>query len=586
MLEEDILHTKTKKVRAQNLIDKAFLYLTRLPRSDGFMLKVCILVVFVASIWFLISESVSRQVEMASPGGTFTEGILGTPRFVNPVLAVTRADKDLSSLVYSGLVRIGDDGTLTPDIASSITISEDGLTYNIILRDDVRFHDGVPLTTDDVLFTIAKIQDPAIASPLRTAFEDIVIEQISEYEINFVLTDPYTPFIENLTVGILPRHIWKDATNEEFPFSQHNSSPIGSGPYKIERIERNTSGIPELYILEPHEEYHLGTPHITNVRLSFFANEDKLVDAFTRGTIDAIAGLDHTILERLPLSDGTHTVVTAPLPRTFALFFNQNKSVALRDSAAREALSVALDREALVETVLEGYGNPLTSPLPPGFGGITPQTATTTVSGFDAARGILRTGGWELNQETGIWEKEIDDTVTPLTFSIATVNNPLFEQTAEFLRTTWEKLGVQVTIKQFELSDLTQSVIRPRDYESLLYGTVVGRSLDFYSFWHSSQRNDPGLNVALFANITTDSILNETRTNTDPEKRAEALRRFAEAIVAETPAVFLYSPELIYVFPVNIAGTEFMGIADPSDRFTSIHQWFINTESVWPIFKK
>lgn len=586
MFEEDTSHEKG--IRTQNVVNRIFLYLKRLRQSDGFLLKLCILIIFVSVLWLLAEESLKRQVEVASPGGTFTEGILGTPRFVNPVLAVSRADRDLSNLIYDGLMKIGEDGSLVPNIASSVTISDDGLTYNVVLRHDVVFHDGTPLTTDDVLFTISKIQDPTIASPLRTAFEDVVIEQVNEYEMNFVLTDPYTPFIENLSVGILPRHIWKDATNEEFPFSQHNSDPIGSGPYKIKRIERNTSGIPELFALEPHTEYHLGTPHISDVRISFYANEDKLVDAFTRGSIDAIAGLDQALLERLPLEDTEHTIITSPLPRTFALFFNQNKSAALRDTTAREALNESIDRTELINTVLNGYGNELSSPIPPGFGTTYTKTmvSSTTESRFDTVRAILRNGGWELNQETGIWEKEIDDIVTPLSFSIATVNNSVFEQTAEFLQTTWEKLGISVTIKQFELTDLTQTVIRPRDYESLLYGTVVGRSLDFYSFWHSSQRNDPGLNVALFANITTDSILNEMRTNTDTTKREEALQKFAEAIMSDVPAIFLYSPELIYVFPTAVSGTQFAGIADPSDRFASIHRWFINTESVWPLFNK
>ncbi len=290
----------------------------------------------------------------------------------------------------------------------------------------------------------------------------------------------------------------------------------------------------------------------------------------------------------LGVNTNTHTVLTIPLPRTFALFFNQNKSAALRDKAAREALNVAVDRTALVNTVLGGYAQPITSPVPPGFGVTVPKTDSASTSGntLDTARAILRDAGWKPNSETGIWEKNIDGALTPLSFSIATVNSPLFEATAESLRATWEQLGVSVTIKQFEQSDLTQAIIRPRDYEALLFGAQVGRSLDFYSFWHSSQRNDPGLNVALYANITTDSILSEARTSTDQTKREAALLRFADEITEETPAIFLYSPELLYVFPNDIVGASFAGVAEPQERFASVREWYINTESVWPFFKK
>jgi peptide/nickel transport system substrate-binding protein len=241
----------------------------------------------------------------------------------------------------------------------------------------------------------------------------------------------------------------------------------------------------------------------------------------------------------------------------------------------------------LVNTVLGGYGIPITSPIPPGFGIDVVEEAQgeNGESRVEQAHAILRDAGWKLNTESGIWEKNIDETLTPLAFSIATVNNPIFEATAEYLRAAWEKIGISVTVKQFEQSDLTQAIIRPRDYESLLFGTQVGRSFDYYSFWHSSQRNDPGLNIALYANITTDSILSQARTSTNTENRNEALRKFAEELKKENPAIFIYTPELIYIFPNRVIGASFAGVSEPHERFSSVHEWYIHTESVWPIFK-
>lgn len=555
-----------------------------LRASDAFFLKVALLIAVLCGLVLLAQWSLRETVQIPAFGGTFSEGIIGTPRFVNPVLAVTRADSDLSALIYDGLMRLGADGTLVPSIAESVTVSEDGLTYNIIVKQNIYFHDGAPLTARDVAFTIARIQDPALNSPLRANFDGIVVEEIGEYELNFVLPEAYGPFIENLTFGIIPEHIWKDAGTDEFPFSQYNSEPIGSGPYQVKTITRNTSGIPESYTLTANKGFHITAPKIETMQFYFYATEDTLRDAFTKGIIESVVGIDPAYINHFALVPLTHHLERIPLPRTFALFINQNKSPALRDLAARNALNVAVDRTTLIESTLGGYGNALTSPVPPGF--TTVSNTSTIEASVDTAREILRNGGWKINEATQHWEKIIDGETVPLTFSISTANNSTFEATAEFLRTTWTSLGAEVTVKQFEQSDLTQAVIRPRDYETLLFGTQLGRSLDYYSFWHSSQRNDPGLNVALYANITTDSILSEMRRSTDHTGRDAAIEKFVGELNTETPALFLYAPELLYIVPNKVTGATFTGVSEPYERFSTVYDWYIQTESIWPFFKK
>lgn len=571
--------------KKKKIIDRYFSKLQSLRESDAFILKSVLITTFVFLLLFLVQLSQRYTVDIATVGGTLTEGIVGTPRFINPTLAVTRADKDLTALIYDGLMTLGKDGSLVPNVAESITVSEDGLTYNVILKNNITFHDGTPLKAADVAFTVGRIQEPLLASPLRSNFDGISIEEVGEFELNFILPEPYAPFIQNLTFGILPQHIWKEAGTEEFPFSQYNSEPIGSGPYRIESIVRNASGIPEKYILTANTSYHTVAPKIETIALVFFPTDEKLVLAFKNKEIDSIVGIDEKYVEELGLDPRTHHLERIPLPRTFALFINQNKSPALRDNAARRALNVAVDRKELITTTLGGYANAITSPIPPGFK-VTPQTVEIPEGNIEEARDILLKGGWKLNSETQIWEKSIDGTLTPLSFSIATANSSLFEETAEFLRSTWKEVGIEVSIKQFEQSDLTQSVIRPRDYETLLFGTQLGRSLDFYSFWHSSQRNDPGLNIALYVNITTDSILSEMRRTSDPAVFGEAVTRFANEVEKETPAIFLYAPELLYVFPNHVMNASFAGVSEPRERWSGIENWYIKTEAVWPFFTK
>lgn len=565
-------------------IDRAFAFIDGLATSDRLILRTLLVVFFSACIWLAISASMAALISIPDRGGILREGIVGTPRFINPILAVTNADQDLSALVHSGIMRRNADGDLVPHIAESVTVSEDGRMYTIALRHDVSFHDGEQLTADDVIFTITSIQDPAVKSPLRASWEGISTERISEYDLHIILPEPYAPFIENLTIGILPEHIWRSATAEELPFSQYNSEPIGAGPYKVSTIRRTASGIPEVYELVPHRGYFGETPKIARLIMQFYPTEERLLAALVEGNLDSAGGLSSSALSSLTEHGMDVAMTRAPLPRTFALFFNQNEQPLFRNGAVRTALALSAPREDIVAHVLLGYGQPITSPIPPGFGIERAANSASDRASLDEARAVLRADGWRINEESGLWHKEIDNTDVSLTFSIATANTPLFEQTARMLVERWDELGIPVTVRQFDASDLSQTVIRPRQYEALLFGTVVGRELDLYSFWHSSQRNDPGLNVALYTNITTDALLSRIRTTSDPETRRTMLTEFRDEVVAEAPAVFLYVPEYVYVTAPRVTGVSLAGIAHGSERFSTVETWHIATDAVWPLF--
>lgn len=571
------------------LLNRLFHFIETLPTSDRMIFKILMLLSFACLLFVATTLGTYKTILVPFQGGTLREGIVGTPRFINPLLAATSADRDMTALVYAGLMRVGNEGTLIPDMAESITVSDDGLTYNIILKQGLTFHDGTPITADDVLFTIVRAQDPALKSPRRGDWEGIKTERIGDHEFNLLLPEPYAPFLENLTLGILPRHVWEFATSEEMPFSPYNTEPIGSGPYLITHVERNDSGVPESYTLKPFAKHLPHEAHIKKIVLSFFNNEESLVTALMQKDIDSAASLSAASLTKILQTPRASDLALyrSPLPRTFVLFFNQNENPALRDSAVRSALNVAIDREVIVSETLGGYGIPIDGPIPPSFGfPVTYEKATGTIARADTARDILRAGGWKINEETSLWEKKDGANTLALKISISTINTPTFESTANILQKAWSELGIPVDVKKFEQSDFTQTVIRPRKYETMLFGTAIGRELDFYSFWHSSQRTDPGLNVALYANITTDSILATARTNMNTEERERTILRFAEELTNDLPALFLYVPEFTYIAPKNIQSVAFPGIAGPHERFSRIEEWYTETEAIWPLFKK
>lgn len=545
-----------------------------------FLLFSLLLLVSSLSLLYLMKSAI--VIEVPAHGGSLTEGLLGSPRFLNPILAISDADRDITALVYSGLLRATPDGGYIPDLAERYTISPDGKTYTFTLREHLTFHDGTPITAEDVAYTVQKAQDAALKSPLRANWEGVVVETPDARTVTFTLHAAYAPFIGNLTLGILPKGRWSQINDEEFPFSELNSSPIGSGPYKIGSVSRTSSGIPSTYSLRSFGNYALGEPYLSNLTLRFYQSESALVAALSRGEVDSASGISPANLGSI----AEENVRTSPLNRVFGVFFNQNQSTLLRDKNVRTALNDAIDREALVKEVLNGYGTPLTGPVPPTL--LSTQSApfaATTTTRTEAARQFLMSKGWK-PREDGVLQKTTgtgkNTTAVPLEFDLSTANVPELRAAAEYLRAEWGKMGALVNVKIFEQGDLSQNIIRPRKYDALLFGEVIGRELDLFAFWHSSQRNDPGLNIAGYANAAADKALESLRQTNDTAKRQEYLSTFLTELQKDLPAVFLYAPDFVYSVPNDIAGVDLGFIETPDDRFLSVTEWHREVDEVWP----
>lgn len=545
-----------------------------------------VIMVGVFGVWFELQERFA--VTIASAGGSFREGIVGTPHLANPILASTEADRDLVQLLYAGLMKSDGHGKLEKNLARNLEISEDGLSYTFTLKDGLIWHDGEPLTSEDIAFTIQAAKNPAIKSPLRANWEGVETEVVNEKTIRFWLKKPYAPFLENTTLGILPKHIWKNATTEQFSLSEFNRRVIGSGPYKIKEIRRSSAGIITSYVLKAFNNYASGKPLIPKIELKFYNSENELLTAFEKGDVNAVSFISANNIPKIDFSE--EKLKTLTLPRIFGVFFNQNRSEILQDKDVRKALNQAVNKADLVETVLSGYGIPLNSAVPPNIIEYDTLFKPEHFSLSDAAD-TLDAAGWKLNLESGIREKKNlsaqagrKEPAIELGFSIATADTPELVMVAELLRSIWQTLGVKVSIKIFEIGDLNQNIIRPREYEALLFGEIIGRDPDPFAFWHSSQRNDPGLNIALYANKNVDRLLEEARTITNAQERNDKYVEFLQEIEKDVPAVFLYSPYYLYIAPSTLKGFNTSIITIPAERFANIHQWHLYTQRVWKIF--
>lgn len=549
-----------------------------------FLSLFCIAVV--SLLWILGILNTRGSADVPIRGGTLHEGIIGTPRFVNPVLAVSDSDKDLTALVYSGLMRLDEQGIPVPDLAESYSVSLDGKTYTFILRNDVFFHDNTKVTADDVVYTITEIQHPLIDSPKKANWQGITVRKVDDMTVAFDLKQPFSPFLELATIGIMPKHLWGELSPEEFAFSSLNINAIGSGPYQISSVNRNASGIADEFILTPFRKFNLSKPLISKIALESFANERELGNALTSNKIDIASGLSP---ERAKvLEDKGATIGSRSLPRVFGLFMNKNHNQIFNDPVVVQAVKNSINKQQIIDKVLYGYGIAIDGPVPNIFLGNTSDSAPDFVDQSQNAAQALDKAGWKVGSD-GIRVKTDSKakTTTTLSFAITTADTPELVATADILKENLEAIGFSVEVKIYSLGDLNQDIIRPRDYEALLFGEFVTDTGSLYAFWHSTETQDPGLNIANYRSSVVDKAFTDLFGATTIEKRHAALETINNDIAKNAPVAFIYSP-LYLEAQKDGHGSESgaTGIILPSDRFRDSYTWYLETEKVWKFLIK
>lgn len=543
-----------------------------------------LLLASVSGVWLLgiINGKVSTEIPVF--GGTLKEGIVGAPRFVNPVLAATDADKDVTALVFSGLTRIGENGNIVPDLAESYTVSPDGKIYTFTLKNDATFQDKTKVTADDIIYTITQIQNPLLDSPRRANWQGVDVVKVDDLTVRFTLKQAFSPFLELTTVGILPSHLWKNLSPEEFGFSELNANAIGSGPYTVTSINRNTSGIPNIFTLRAFKKFSLGQPYIKTIEVHSYANEKELVKALESGEIDEASGFSPE--NGKSVTDKTFNTETTPLPRVFALFINQAQNPIFNDQVVVKAVENGINKEELVNQVLYGYGKTINGPVPNIF--LNNESAgvpeTISVSRDDIAISLEK-DGWKLGT-SGVREKSNGKTVQTLSFSIATADTPELTQAAEKIKADLSLLGFDVEVKIYSLGDLNQDIIRPRAYETLFFGQYVTSIGSLYAFWHSQEVADPGLNVALVKDATIDKLLTDILSTPPDNIDTSMYQKLHDAIRQKSNVAFIYAPLYISIHKATLHTKLPERIVSPSDRFQNVYTWYIETDKVWNVFIK
>ncbi len=522
-----------------------------------------------------VSFYYSKTQAVPDFGGEYIEGVIGQPMHINPILSQSNdIDSDLSQIIYSSLLKYDQEGNLINDLTESYEISENKTEYIFHLKKNVRWHDGENLTAKDVVFTVNLITNPVYKSPLRSNWQGIETRLMDDHTISFKIQNPYVGFLHNLTFGILPEHIWETVGSEKFALSKFNLEPIGSGPFKYSSLQKDSNDNIFSYKLSANLDYFEGRPFLSKITFIFFSDEESAIEAYNRKEIIGIGGITPQKLSLLKLPQST-LVHKINIPRYFAIFWNQTKSIPLANDEVREALSYATDRDSIINEVLSGNGRPIFSPILPGMIGHKDDLEKRTFN-LEKANQILEDKGWKKGDD-GIRKK--DD--VRLEFTLITTQWEELVKTTEIVKKQWEAIGARVNVNILPISDIQQNYIRPREYDALLFGQVLGGDPDPYSFWHSNQKKDPGLNLALFGDEETDKLIEEGRMEFNTEKRAELYKKFQDKINQEIPAIFLYSPDFVYPINKKVGGNNISNLISPSKRFSQINLWFIKTDRIW-----
>jgi peptide/nickel transport system substrate-binding protein len=496
---------------------------------------------------------------VAQPGGTYTEAAVGTVQGLNPLLPESATASDINRLIFSGLTRYDAKRTLQPDLAEKWEVSPDGRIYTFQLRKDVKWHDGVPFTSADVAFTLTAIQNPDSRSPLASSWQGVKFEPKGDHTIVITIPQPLASFLDSTTLGIVPRHRLENVEPSLLREADFNQAPVGTGPFKMKTFAPSAREV----LLSANPGYHFGRPKLDEFMFRFYDTPDETLRAYAAhqvsspGRIRPDSAADAETLSGL--SQYSYT-----LPEVETLFFSTTDA-RLKDLKLRQILTRSLDRQAILEEAAAGQGVVVTQPLLPGQIGYTAKYTLEPLTPGQAKKALFD-GGYKPED---------------LRFKLVTLQGGELERAAREIKRQWQEIGVEIEVVTADRNDLQQSYMRPRNFQMLLYGVNIGPDPDVYSYWHTSQAKDPGVNLSGYSSNDADRALEAGRIKTDEQIRQGKYDAFLKAWNTDAPAAVLYQSAYVYAARDEVSGIRnAMRLVVPADRFYGVEKWTVRQRFV------
>jgi len=526
-----------------------------------------VFIIFVTSMFISSFKGIEAYYNKDKPltGGTYTEGKMGKFLRLNPIYSQTNQnDEDAINLLFSGLMKHDDGKGLKTDLASKWALSEDRKAYDFEIKEGVKWHDGTDFSADDVVFTVQTVQNPDARSPLYEAWKGVKVEKTGDNSVRFTLKEPNEAFLENTTLKIIPKHILGEMPTASIQTVDFNVEPVGTGPYAFESLAKESGR--ETLILDMNDYYYGTKPYLKKVVLEGFLDEGELLDEYSKKNIDGIGDPTQEMVERFLDTKGT-SIHEYTLPRYIAAFFNMDNDF-LKEKNLRISIGLATDRKEILNSSADGRGLVVSSPISDGSAEDSASRDVGKATEMLKAAGYVTEGG------------QLKYKGKDVSLKIVTGDTGELKKTAETFQKNLEALGIKSEIMSVNMNSLQNDFIRPRDYDILIIGENTGLYPDLFSFWHSSQITDPGLNFSKYKDRKLDKFLEIVRKTTDQKQKQEKLAEIQKIITGEAAAVYLFNPYYSFIVSDNIKGIEGGKIISPSDRFLQIQDWYTKADRV------
>lgn len=508
-------------------------------------------------------------------GGEYTEGLVGSIGRLNPVLDhLNPVDRDVDRLIYSRLINFDDRGLKQYDLVESMGISQDGTIYNFSLRENVVWHDGEPLTTEDIIFTIELLRDENIPTPddIRELWNSVEAIPLNELTLQLRIPEPYSPFLDYLTFGILPKHLLEGLSPEDIVDSEFNLHPIGSGPYQFDQFIVDESQIVGLS-LDKFDDYYLEPAYIEQVIFQYYPDYQMAQTAYEAGEID---GINQVALDSLPqaLKEPELNLYSGRFPVLSLVYLNlDNPQVPFfQDINVRTALLKGINRSRIIKNHMDGQAILADGPIFPGTWAYYEGIERVDYDP-EGAISLLKESGYTIPASGGNI-RELDG--TPLEFELIHPEDELHLAFAEAVAQDWRRLGVGVKLNAMPYEELMSQRLEPRLYQAALVDlNLLGQhDPDPYQFWHQSQITG-GQNYAKWDDRQASEYLEQARITVDLEERTRLYRNFQVRFSNEQPSILLFYPVYTYAVDEHVQGVTMGPLFETSDRFATVTSWFL-----------
>lgn len=516
-------------------------------------------------------------LQQPEQGGVYTEALVGSLGRLNPLLDWNNtADRDVNRLIFSGLVRFDERGLPHADLADSWGVSQDGTIYNFTIRPNAVWHDGTPVTSDDVIFTIEMMKGAGSLYPqdIKDLWGRVELTRLNEKNLKFTLPEPFVPFLDYLTFGVLPKHLLESVPPDQMASADFNINPIGTGPYRFDQLIVEDGQIQGV-VLTLSTNYYRAPAFIEQVVFRYYPTAAEAFNAYQQGEVLAVGQITSDVLNAA-LEEPDLSFYTSRLPQMGFILFNLTdpETPFLQDPEVRRALMLGLNRPGIINTVLQGQAFVADSPILPGswayFDGIEKFEYDP-----DAAIALLKAEGYAIPAGGG--DVRAKDGI-PLAFTMVHPDDIVHTQIAQAVQTQWGRIGVRVELQPQPYDQLVLTTLASRAFQSALVDLNLSRTPDPdpYPFWHQAEAVG-GQNYSGWDSRTASEYLEQARVTADYSLRAKLYRNFQVVFARELPALPLYIPVYSYGVGSQVNGVQVGPLYEPSDRLNTLARWYLLT---------